>query len=450
MPDLETSYSQTCVPNMNHSGGQLGDRTIDAIITEHKEQLDAVLNEFSDLEAVMDDIRNIRKKIVKKKKHIIKSINLHKNFVSTLWRLPTEVLSQIFHYCLPEIGEFQHLKPPSVLEAPMLLTSVCRRWREVAIATPTLWCELLVAIDCKDQWRKRRIFCYKSWLKRSRGCPLSLELFTDSPYNWSKILPFLRPHANRISSLCIHMPFEEEKFDIIDILSPTLQELIIVTLNPTLDEPIFDIDTFMTNSQVQGISQLSALHSLHVLDSSFYVRLLSSFDPALWARLTNITLGADDPDTVLHLFRLAPNLSSFHMLYMLDEPDDGIPSFELKPFTHTKLQSLRITSNHGRLSTRELSKLFDTLSLPNLRVFQVNGEPLWPHAQFKAFLTRSKCPLETLFLGTKVGTRHKQRAEYVALIPSLEILVAPIEETRYFAENLDPLLDMPQTGDDSD
>lgn len=434
MPDLETSYSQTCVPNMNHSGGQLGDRTIDAIITEHKEQLDAALREFSDLEAVMDGIRNIRKKIVKKKKHIIKSINLHKNFVSTLWRLPTEVLSQIFHYCLPEIREFQHLKPPSVLEAPMLLTSVCRRWREVAIATPTLWCELLVTIDNEAQWRKRRIFCYKSWLERSRGCPLSLELFTDSPYDWPKMIPFLRPHANRISSLCIHMPFEERKFDILDILSPTLQELIIFTLDPTLYEPIFDIDDFMADSQVQSISQLSALHSLHVLDSTFDVKLLSSFDPALWARPTNITIGADEPATVLHLFRLAPNLSSFHMLYMLDE--NGTPSCTLKSCTHTKLQSLRITSNHGRLSTRDLSKLFDNLSLLNLRAFQVNGEPLWPHEEFKAFLTRSKCPLETLFLGTKVGTRRKQRAEYVALIPSLEIIVAQIEETQYFAKNL--------------
>ncbi|KAG1725818.1 hypothetical protein EDD22DRAFT_961555 [Suillus occidentalis] len=446
MPDLETSYSQTCVPNMNHLGGQLGDRTIDAIITEHKEQLDAALREFSDLDAVMDGIRNLRQQFIRREKHISKSINLHKNFVSTLWRLPTEVLSQIFHYCLPEIGEFQHLKPPSASEAPMLLTSVCRRWREVAIATPTLWCEL--AIDCEDQWRKRRIFCYKSWLKRSRGCPLSLELFSDYAYDWPKILPFLRPHANQISSLCIYVPYQEEKFDILDILSPTLQELIIVTLDPTLDEPIFEIDEFMTNSQVQSISQLSALHSLHVLDSAFYVKFLSSFDPALWARLTNITIGADEPNTVLHLFWLAPNLSSFHMLYMLD--GDGIPSFKLKPFTHTKLQSLRITSGYGRLSTRGLSKLFDTLSLPNLRVFQVNGKPSWPHEEFKAFLTRSKCPLETLFLGTKVGTRHKQRAEYVTLIPSLEIFVAQIEETRYFAENLKPLLDMPQTGDDSD
>lgn len=103
---------------MNHSGVQLGDRTIDAIITEHKEQLNAALREFSDLDAVMDGIRNLRRQFERREEHISKSIKLHKNFVSTLWRLPTEVLSEIFHCCLPEIGEFQHLKPPSVSEAP--------------------------------------------------------------------------------------------------------------------------------------------------------------------------------------------------------------------------------------------------------------------------------------------------------------------------------------------
>ncbi|KAG1725819.1 hypothetical protein EDD22DRAFT_974278 [Suillus occidentalis] len=418
MPDLKTSYSQTCVPNMNHSGGQLGDRTIDAIVTEHKEQLDAALREFSDLEAVMDGIRNIRKKIVKKKKHIIKSINLHKNFTSTLWRLPTEVLSQIFHYCLPEIGEFQHLTPPSVSEAPMSLTTVCRRWREVAVAIPNLWCRLNVIVDYNGGW-KRRISCYKSWLERSRPCPLSIELYFryhvgSNSDDWPNILHFLHPHANRISSLFV----KEAHANILDILSPTLQDLII------------DIDEVedMTDSQVQSISQLSALRSLHFIDTAFRAELLSSFDPALWARLTNITIGADDPDTVLHLFRLAPNLSSFHMLHMLD----GIPSLE--PFTHTQLQSLRITSDYGRLSTRWLSKLFDTLSLPNLRVIQVNGKPPWPHKEFKAFLTRSKCPLETLIFGTKVDTIQEQRAEYVALVPSLEVLVLPMEETFYFIE----------------
>ncbi|KAG1719071.1 hypothetical protein EDB19DRAFT_1837097 [Suillus lakei] len=50
--------------------------------------------------------------------------------------LPTELLSKIFNLCLPEFPEVTEdgeLMLPSSLEAPMLLTGVCRRWGEVAV-----------------------------------------------------------------------------------------------------------------------------------------------------------------------------------------------------------------------------------------------------------------------------------------------------------------------------
>ncbi|KAG1816485.1 uncharacterized protein BJ212DRAFT_1577120 [Suillus subaureus] len=405
MPDLETPYSKASLPNTTYSNAQLEYRTIGAIITEREQQLDATLHEISDLETVMDSIQNLRQQLIGKKENIIKSINLHKGFISALWRLPTEVLSQIFHHCLPEIQEFNRLNKPSVSEAPMLLTAVCRRWREVAVAMLSLWCRLAVSIDREGQW-KRQIFCYQSWLKRSRGCPLSIELMSyNCAYDWTKILHFLHPHVNQIVSLCIHVPFEEDQAEyILNILSPTLQELTIFAMETT--------DIF-----VQSISRLSVLRSLHILGLSFNIELLSRFN-SVWARLTNVTINTDESDTVLHLLRLAPNISSVHMIVFITDE-----TMDLELFAHTTLQSLRITCETDYRSTRRLSKLFDALSFPSLRIFKVSGEPPWPHEKFKAFLTRSKCPLETLILGTDVKTTHEQRAEYVALIPSLEVFV---------------------------
>lgn len=172
-----------------------------------------------------------------------------------------------------------------------------------------------------------------------------------------------------------------------------------------------------TDTFNQSISRLSNLRSLHTLGPSFDIDLLSCFNP-VWAHLTNVTINTDESDTVLFLLRLAPNLFSVPMIVFITNE-----TMDLKPFVHTTLQSLRITCEIDYSSTRRLSKLFDALSFPNLRVFEVSGEPPWPHEKFKAFLTRSKCPLETLILGTDVETRHEQRAEYVALIPSLEVFV---------------------------
>ncbi|KAG1738955.1 hypothetical protein EDB19DRAFT_1593863, partial [Suillus lakei] len=98
-------------------------------------QLDAVLQEVSGLESVMDRIKDLHQQLLKKKDNIIQSMNLHRGLVSALWSFPTEILSLIFVHCLPET---EHLLPSSKL-APMLLTRICRRWRDVAVGMSSLW-----------------------------------------------------------------------------------------------------------------------------------------------------------------------------------------------------------------------------------------------------------------------------------------------------------------------
>ncbi|KAF8879719.1 hypothetical protein BD779DRAFT_1551158, partial [Infundibulicybe gibba] len=66
--------------------------------------------------------------------------------------LPPEIISDIFVHCLPWIHPvqrgsypFQNTRPQiafDLCDAPLLLTRVCRRWRLIAEATPTLWTRL--------------------------------------------------------------------------------------------------------------------------------------------------------------------------------------------------------------------------------------------------------------------------------------------------------------------
>ncbi|KAG1839418.1 hypothetical protein DFJ58DRAFT_614455, partial [Suillus subalutaceus] len=59
----------------------------------------------------------------------------HEELVSDLDRLPTELLYHIFIHCLPKTG----YTLPNSKSPPMLLTRICRRWREVASDMPSLW-----------------------------------------------------------------------------------------------------------------------------------------------------------------------------------------------------------------------------------------------------------------------------------------------------------------------
>ncbi|KAG1747100.1 uncharacterized protein EDB91DRAFT_1116279 [Suillus paluster] len=90
------------------------DQSITAINTERWQQLDAVLHEISGLEIVMDGIKNLHHQLVEQKDKITQFMDLHKGLGSTLWRLPTEVLSHIFVCCLPEDA---HLSPAARIRA---------------------------------------------------------------------------------------------------------------------------------------------------------------------------------------------------------------------------------------------------------------------------------------------------------------------------------------------
>ncbi|KAG1838631.1 hypothetical protein DFJ58DRAFT_733697 [Suillus subalutaceus] len=394
IPDLETQYP---VSNTNYSAFKLDYQNISAIITKRQQQLDAVSHEISRFETVIDGIYHIHQQLVAKKDKITQSMNSHKRLVSALWRLPAEILSQIFVHCLP-IG---YRLSPALEAGPTLLTKICRRWREVAVDMPSLWQELYVGTD----WQ-RAAFCYETWLKRSRGRPLSLELQCHKN-DWTELRSLLQPHINQVSSLSLHFytnGFQPE-FMVSDFLA--LEELT-VYLCSSNSEARF----------VQSISQPPCtLRSFTVIGPFFNMEYASTFNPT-WARLTDIQIELDEPNAFPQLLRLCPSLLSLTILTSF------IATEALAPFTHTRLQFLRIDSDNVYDGDTEHLHLFDTPSLPNLRVLETRGIYPWPHEEFKAFLTRSKCPLESLTFGFEESIKDHQRAEYVALIPSLkEVLV---------------------------
>ncbi|KAG1747858.1 uncharacterized protein EDB91DRAFT_47563 [Suillus paluster] len=390
IPDLETPYSK--YPNTNKSTTHRGPNLISALISRAPAAVRCrFCTRSQGLETVMDSIKNLHQQLVEKKDKITQSMDLHKGLVSSLWCLPTEVLSQIFDHCLREdISELY----PDTLEAPVLLTEVCRRWREVAVGMPSLWCRLYVEVDNND-WQ-RAAFCYDLWLQRSRGCPLSLELMccaNDSP----KLRSLLQPYMNQVTSLSIRFSQDADHAELVLKDFPVLQDLtILVRVN-------LDISFI-----AQPISQLpSTVRTLNLIGPFFDIERLSSFNP-VWAHLTNIEIIIRYPNAFLYLLQQCPNLSSLKVCTLFDK----IPTQE--PLIHKQLQSLDIN-----LSSSSPGNLLDALSFPKLRVLKVGHKGAWPHEEFKAFLTRSKCPLESLVL--KMMVTEQQRAEYVDLIPSLEV-----------------------------
>ncbi|KAG2141973.1 hypothetical protein DEU56DRAFT_885244, partial [Suillus clintonianus] len=323
--------------------------------------------------------------------------NSHSRFASALSRLPTETLCNIFVHCLPE-DDSEYLSRASNVA---MLTRVCRRWREVSVSMSNLWCRLSVGKD----WQQTA-FCYETWLRRSRGRPLSLALDCHTDH-WTQLRSLLGPYINQVSSLSLDFSSGANQPEVMIADFFALEKLTISTDGSDL-----------TPAVAKSISQLPlTLRSLKTTN------LLPVFDleyNPTWAHLTNVEINAHGLNTLPSLLNLCPHLSSLTIVAVITEIE------ALEPSTHTTLQSIRIISGDLFGDTVEDLCLFDALSLPNLRALEARYVQPWPHEEFKEFLTRSKCPLESLTFGDGVVTTDEQRAEYVALIPSLKIVVDPM------------------------
>src|SRR5271155_4400079 len=60
-------------------------------------------------------------------------------------RLPEDILREIFQLGLPTDRNAY----PSKKTAPLIFTHICRRWRRVAISTPSLWSTIHIRITQK-------------------------------------------------------------------------------------------------------------------------------------------------------------------------------------------------------------------------------------------------------------------------------------------------------------
>ncbi|KAF7368131.1 F-box domain-containing protein [Mycena sanguinolenta] len=92
--------------------------------------------------------------------------------ISPVRRIPAEILGEIFSWTLPSMHEGFDTE-----ECPWVLTHVCRRWRAVALSTPSLWS--LITIDFSNE-QKYPLQMIRLQLKRARS--LKVHFFGEQLY----------------------------------------------------------------------------------------------------------------------------------------------------------------------------------------------------------------------------------------------------------------------------
>ncbi|KAJ3966019.1 hypothetical protein EV361DRAFT_604640 [Lentinula raphanica] len=153
---------------------------LETLIFEAQQELTDLDSDISRMRAVLDGL-------CARRSQVQEFVDVHRALMAPIRRIPAETLAEIFTHCLST----ERYPIRSLMEAPLLLTMVCRQWREVAITQPPLWSALHIhvalRIACDAEELAVRQEGVRQWIARAGALPLSLSLSLEGRIHTSAL-----------------------------------------------------------------------------------------------------------------------------------------------------------------------------------------------------------------------------------------------------------------------
>ncbi|KAJ7364631.1 hypothetical protein DFH08DRAFT_1017115 [Mycena albidolilacea] len=299
-------------------------------------------------------------------------------------KLPPEITSEIFVNFLPP---YPACPPASGLFSPWIFCQICRRWRDIALTTPSLWRGIELHLDDKEQFHKSQLHWLETRLSLSKQCSLSIDLRYTTPVDPNKFHPSMKPfvdavirHCARWEEVVMRVPLRD--CDLLDGDMPMLRSLQFGA-SDTLLQASPGVAIFPPSTIFTSAPQFRTLY----LDSYF-----SPSDFVLpWAQLTTIIVndGLYDNECA-DILRYSVNLEHC-ILTVVDAPAEVI-DLAISPLLH--LKRLLFYDFIATPSSRA-KELLGSLVLPSLTTLELSAD--WfvpdPGASIAALVLRSGCKL---------------------------------------------------------
>jgi hypothetical protein len=286
--------------------------------------------------------------------------------------LPNEIISEIFIHFLP----IYPLCPPFTgILSPTLLTQICRHWREIGLATPALWRAISLVSHDDDSPVERHVQNSLIWLRRSRGCPVSIEIDYEERYT-PEVLAAVVLHRARWEHIELY-------------LSPSNLPIIVGPM-PLLRHLHLSLDDPPLAPSAVAFAQAPQLRTV-ILEAYATSNLILP-----WKQFTSLTLNEVHRSEYVRILRQTPNLRQCVLDILVENADTTGPqdidlpclesltldvsshlwTFAMYPdfFVVPALRSLRIPESF--LGTRPIDALtsFISKSGSNLKQLHITGE----------------------------------------------------------------------------
>jgi len=324
----------------------------------------ATIIQFDDqiihLQVVMD-------RLIQKRDAVRTYKNLHMALIAPIRRLPPEVLSEIFINSSNLPGERD--LTPQLDKTPLLLGSICSRWRSISLSTPRLWASFTLTI--RPKYQKNDAVLANTWLARAGTCPLYISLGSLGNYQNT-----MRPLMQVFARYCeywydIHLSLPLHVLRSLSAVKnrlPRLQRLHLDCLDESVD--IFE-----------SAPQLHCFHQDWPMKQSIV--------KVPWNQLREFSTGWCNVDDYLAFLRLAPNLEVLVALLASLEPRH--------PHSLIQLPHLHSLSIHGNIAYT-----LDRLMLPKLRGISIDTQRMKWTATPQLTSILSQCSIESLSFDTGV------------------------------------------------
>lgn len=183
--------------------------------------------------------------------------------------LPPEVWSRIFTCCLPK----DQFLEPEPLRAPLLVTQICRLWREIATSTPQLWTSLCVIEGDAHciQTSQSRALQIDLWLSRSGNLPIYIYLEISNKVEFFRIfLNAIKPYTGRCRQISFSILSSQIEYLVNDpaLSWSMLQNLVahIRWYDVDVDKVIFSLSPSAVSLRYLEIREPPALESVPHLE----------------------------------------------------------------------------------------------------------------------------------------------------------------------------------------
>ncbi|KAJ6500515.1 hypothetical protein C8R45DRAFT_978028 [Mycena sanguinolenta] len=352
----------------------------------------------------------------------------YKPLLSPIRRVPPEIMAEIFlqltaieaqshhpsdNYKDKKILPKVYMVGPFLHRAPLIFGEISRRWRAIALSTPSLWNCVSLKCTRDGEALQNNIFLCNSWLKRSGSLPLSIRFYGPDGYTVDS-----QKFINQCQDLFgILLPYAERwrLLDLKDFPAPCYQVFRGLPSNSvprleTLSISHTESANFALWTRL-SMPKLLFLYFDSIGGDSILFREKGSTSP--WSRLTHIDVGDCSAYDCLQILGAA--LTAVACRFVVNRTSFS----QHPPVFHTRLQTLRFEVCDDVVPTWTLLTCsgLSTLSI----VVKARGTKSY-FQHLPSFITRSGATIQ-LFEMEGSGLDDTQFLSCLADMPRLRTLV---------------------------